>query len=310
MTMCPKCRTMIYDEEIMAGWKVDDQNLNTVCPHCCDESSEEAFPPRLTVRMRYRPLPVNSWYTPGGLPTSQQNTPEKTISEELPSISVAFVSPLVLRRELETLLSVDRDALKESSLMDSHPIVFWNLIYYMRRLALPTHLYSWITPRHHIRCAYDIPSEHVDVAPLYFLNPNNPYHTTAKIAPSLNAWNSVTTSVENNQLFKAIQTLINESRKVTSQGQVTVGPHFPIFRDIQFASLDLIRASPPPGQPRQPVRHGVQQTAAENRRDPPDAGPPVVPSHPRLPKSLHAIGPRLVLPPLSVPILYHTWPFF
>ncbi|CAB3406093.1 unnamed protein product [Caenorhabditis bovis] len=250
-TICPSCRTMIYDEEIMSGWKVDDQNLNTVCPHCyTDGVSADAvaeatstfgvFAPRLTIKTRWMETPIGSWYAPGGLPVSRNSTPEKTKASEYETIQVEFVSPLVLRRELETILTTDKDAMKKESLKDTNPVVFWNLVYYMRRLGLPSQLFSWIAPRHHIRCVFDIPTEHQTVAPLYFLNPNNSnFPIQGKIVPSRNAWIAVTEAVKNNQLFKAIQTLVNESRRVGANGNITVGPHFPIFRDIQFASLDL-----------------------------------------------------------------------
>ena len=61
-------------------------------------------------------------------------------THEHPVVQVAFISPLVLRRELETLLAADINAFRDASIRESNPTVFWNLIYYLRRLALPTHL--------------------------------------------------------------------------------------------------------------------------------------------------------------------------
>ena len=37
MTTCSRCRvcgSILYDEEIMAGWTAEDSNLNTCCPFC------------------------------------------------------------------------------------------------------------------------------------------------------------------------------------------------------------------------------------------------------------------------------------
>ena len=31
---CSRCRCLMYDEEVMAGWSSDDSNLNTSCPFC------------------------------------------------------------------------------------------------------------------------------------------------------------------------------------------------------------------------------------------------------------------------------------
>lgn len=33
-SQCRSCESLVYDEEIMAGWTADDSNLNTNCPFC------------------------------------------------------------------------------------------------------------------------------------------------------------------------------------------------------------------------------------------------------------------------------------
>lgn len=33
-SLCRACDSLVYDEEIMAGWAPDDSNLNTTCPFC------------------------------------------------------------------------------------------------------------------------------------------------------------------------------------------------------------------------------------------------------------------------------------
>ncbi|KAK6747295.1 hypothetical protein RB195_000479 [Necator americanus] len=247
-TPCPSCRTMIYDEEIMSGWKVDDQNLNTVCPYCFspeepDHESERrgVFAPRLTVHMEWRDRPSASWYNPTIFDGDSErlNTTNGSDSE-IKDVCVSYVSPLVLRREVETLLAADLYALKDPKLMTTHPVVFWNLVYYLRRLSLPTHLYTWISSRNHVRCVYDRPLDHSGPTPLYLVNPNHRFISSEKVSSrSLGVWRTVTQSVQDNKLFTAIQTLINDSRRVTDNGQIALGPHFPVFRDIQFASLDM-----------------------------------------------------------------------
>ena len=41
---CHHCASILYDEEIMAGWQPEDSNLNTVCQYC-----DKATVPLLTV---------------------------------------------------------------------------------------------------------------------------------------------------------------------------------------------------------------------------------------------------------------------
>ena len=33
-SLCKTCDSLVYDEEIMAGWTADDSNLNSTCPFC------------------------------------------------------------------------------------------------------------------------------------------------------------------------------------------------------------------------------------------------------------------------------------
>ena len=56
---CHNCKGILYDEEIMAGWRPDDSNLNTKCWHC-----KRVTVPVLTVSLYYlrhlqKPPPEN-----------------------------------------------------------------------------------------------------------------------------------------------------------------------------------------------------------------------------------------------------------
>lgn len=56
-------------------------------------------------------------------------------------MTVAYLSPLVLRKELESLLENEGDpVMTEAHVVDHHPIVYWNLVWYFRRLDLPSNL--------------------------------------------------------------------------------------------------------------------------------------------------------------------------
>lgn len=58
-----------------------------------------------------------------------------------PQVTVAYLSPLVLRKELESLLENEGESvLSQVQLLDSHSILFWNLVWYFTRLGLPSNL--------------------------------------------------------------------------------------------------------------------------------------------------------------------------
>ena len=131
MTTCSKCQvcgSILYDEEIMAGWTAEDSNLNTCCPFC----------QRLTVP--FLVSLVTDWRS--SPPSGDLSHPLQTLPPVTqPPISVPYISPLVLRKELEAVLEREGDAcLTNLSLPDLHPIIYWNLIYYFHRIAVPSHL--------------------------------------------------------------------------------------------------------------------------------------------------------------------------
>lgn len=121
MTSCSKCLacgSVLYDEEIMAGWTAEDSNLNTRCYSC-----QKVVVPFLTIRVAdFRRL----------------KTPR--LSD---IITVPYLSPLVLRKELETILDSEGDiCLTDPQTVDDHPIIYWNLLWYHERIAVKSHLPS------------------------------------------------------------------------------------------------------------------------------------------------------------------------
>ncbi|MGH0173223.1 UNVERIFIED_CONTAM: hypothetical protein FKN15_064853 [Acipenser sinensis] len=158
--VCHSCNSLVYDEEIMAGWTSDDSNLNSSCPYCSG-----SFVPLLNVEFSAQ-LPVPSSVKGSSSaeismvsdsavePPAAQDCFLNGLSEEdsasdcssrlsdgssmasVPSstggptqgVTVAYLSPLVLRKELESLLENEGDGvLAQPQLVDSHPIIYWNL---------------------------------------------------------------------------------------------------------------------------------------------------------------------------------------
>uniref|UniRef100_UPI0037E80517 C-myc promoter-binding protein isoform X2 n=1 Tax=Semicossyphus pulcher TaxID=241346 RepID=UPI0037E80517 len=171
-SLCKTCDCLVYDEEIMAGWTANDSNLNSTCPFC-----GTAFLPFLNVEIKdLRPQrrsfqetnPVTEEDTTAALnpeakmsatesearPQEQQSSgrakpSSAPISASAP-VTVPYLSPLVLWKELESLLVNEGDqALSSPSIVDQHPIVFWNLVWYFRRLELPSNLPALILASQH-----------------------------------------------------------------------------------------------------------------------------------------------------------------
>lgn len=155
---CHNCAAILYDEEIMAGWQPEDSNLNTVCQYC-----DKATVPLLTVTIldyRYKKFKLLSHNYYNMLTIclfflSRCKTNEKSSDplmgalvelsdkprEQLDPITIPYLNPLVLRKELESVLSQEGDTcLTRHIFIEEHPIVYWNLIWYFERINLTSHL--------------------------------------------------------------------------------------------------------------------------------------------------------------------------
>ncbi|XP_016108690.1 DENN domain-containing protein 4B [Sinocyclocheilus grahami] len=167
-SLCRSCNSLVYDEEIMAGWSSDDSNLNTTCPFCsapfvpllnaeiCDlgpvcsvERSNLSAEDDLENIMRPPSAPDDTLQhlcngvreTDSSSETSSQSVSSVPSVGGAPQVTVAYLSPLVLRKEMESLLENEGEAvLSQVQLLDSHSILFWNLVWYFTRLGLPSNL--------------------------------------------------------------------------------------------------------------------------------------------------------------------------
>ncbi|XP_010224464.1 PREDICTED: DENN domain-containing protein 4C [Tinamus guttatus] len=261
-SQCRACSSLVYDEEIMAGWTADDSNLNTTCPFCkstflpllqvefkdlrgpasfflkqstsgdslqsgniplntdpveqkllsnpaaadlisfsdhpqsshtiveetsttaeqSDTAEEQSKSPRTMKtsanNSSRRGASLTRSHSVGGplqnidlsqrpshgistvsLPNSLQEVvdPLRERPNPLP-VSVPYLSPLVLRKELESLLENEGEqVIHTSKFINQHPIIFWNLVWYFRRLDLPSNLPGLILTSEHCNDGVQLP---------------------------------------------------------------------------------------------------------------------------------------------------------
>uniref|UniRef100_A0A8K9XLW8 DENN domain containing 4A n=1 Tax=Oncorhynchus mykiss TaxID=8022 RepID=A0A8K9XLW8_ONCMY len=73
-------------------------------------------------------------------------------------ITVPYLSPLVLWKELESLLENEGDpVITVSAVVDHHPIIYWNLVWSFRRLDLPSNLPGLILTSEHCNRGSTVP---------------------------------------------------------------------------------------------------------------------------------------------------------
>ncbi|XP_075063705.1 C-myc promoter-binding protein isoform X3 [Mixophyes fleayi] len=107
-----------------------------------------------------KPSCTLSHVSTGSLPTNFQTSAESLdwrMSHPEP-ITVPYLSPLVVWKELESLLENEGDpSITVPGFVDHHPIVFWNLVWYFRRLDLPSNLPGLILSSEHCNKNSKIP---------------------------------------------------------------------------------------------------------------------------------------------------------
>lgn len=154
---CYKCSSFAFDEEIMANWTPDESNLNTQCQYCARK-----FVPLLTIEVR----DASSHGHSSSSSSADRNTSHRkeSLNESIncnEPFTVPYLSPLVLRKEVENVLEHESDAcLLSADFIDHHPIIYWNLIWYFERVNLPSHLPGLILQCNSILPDGNIPSEH------------------------------------------------------------------------------------------------------------------------------------------------------
>uniref|UniRef100_A0AAR2JW09 UDENN domain-containing protein n=1 Tax=Pygocentrus nattereri TaxID=42514 RepID=A0AAR2JW09_PYGNA len=292
MSSCSRCNTcecLVYDEEIMAGWTADDSNLNSTCPFC-----GSPFLPLLNVDIRdltaqarisdasepqdelsQTPDSTGSPFTSASrstcpffmcVPKSIESTSKKSVVMIVvlhllqEPVTVPYLSPLVLWKELESLLENEGDqAISSAAIVDHHPIVFWNLVWFFRRLELPSSLPALILSSKHcmfiiihsstsedsknvlVQILWDNPKLHQDpVTPCYTLwntHCANPSASASLLeeqpAVSLEVLQSVVRSIQKNDVYQPMSQILQHFPKFCH----FVIPNRSLYRDILFLSL-------------------------------------------------------------------------
>ncbi|KAK7152076.1 hypothetical protein R3I94_008420 [Phoxinus phoxinus] len=264
---CNTCESLVYDEEIMAGWTADDSNLNSTCPFC-----GSPFLPLLNVEIRNLGDQERS-------PSQDTHTCQTDTEDELPQVydvtgnlssngkkdpepvTVPYLSPLVLWKELESLLENEGDqAVSSAAIVDHHPIVFWNLVWCFRRLDLPSSLPGlYLSSKHYsndaqslqsfasedsknvlVQILWDNPRLHQDpIQPCYLLWKSycaNPAVSAAlweeEQAVSLELLQGVVKSIQRNDVYQPMSQILQIlGTRLGFERQRS------LYRDILFLSL-------------------------------------------------------------------------
>ncbi|KAM6937823.1 C-myc promoter-binding protein [Xenentodon cancila] len=221
-SLCKTCDCLVYDEEIMSGWTANDSNLNSTCPFCGtaflpflnveikdlrpqNRSSKGSNPVKeegVTVKEEAKTAVTDYAAEPSAAPpqdpessgSAGKSAPASVQASACDLVTVPYLSPLVLWKELESLLVNEGDqAISSPSVVDQHPIVFWNLVWYFRRLELPSNLPALILASQHCSRGDQTPqnvSSEDSKQVLVRIMWDNPKLHQDKVQPCYILWNS------------------------------------------------------------------------------------------------------------------------
>ncbi|XP_023231484.1 C-myc promoter-binding protein-like [Centruroides sculpturatus] len=180
--------------------------------------------------------------------------------QALEPITVPYLSPLVLRKEMENILEHEGDnCLTKSEFVDQHPIIYWNLVWFFKRINVPSHLPNLcleassitknkqMTERNNdfknviIRCLWDNVKWHEDIGqPMYLLWTQNTQESslvhalvTDERQASKSVMKQILARIQNDDLISPINLIINQRRKC----HLGKGRHHSIYRELLYLSL-------------------------------------------------------------------------
>lgn len=192
-------------------------------------------------------------------PTNLKRGREKEEEEVVP-----YLSPVVLRKELESLISQDNgEILSREDLVTSSSTVYWNLVWYFSRLQLPTYL-PLLTLWSFTRCHRELRKQSVQMKvalmwdkrypdihdPLYLMwlgkvprvmqLPSRPGLTRSDSASQLQ---SLVAKTQWGQLTPLLQSLLEDRQNnitPSTSYSTTNTPHRSIYRETLFFKAAIL----------------------------------------------------------------------
>ncbi|XP_022252472.1 DENN domain-containing protein 4C-like isoform X1 [Limulus polyphemus] len=177
----------------------------------------------------------------------------------LEPFTVPYLSPLVLRKEIEYVLDHEGDdCLTKPEFVDQHPIIYWNLMWFCRRINVTTHIPglclqassilkgrqvpdAWKSSDSHkvlVRCLWDNIKLHQEMGQPMYVMWNSEGNQSSLVRAlvtderkiSRNIMCQILTRIQCNDLLSPINLLINERRKHCTARQ----SYHSIYRSLLF----------------------------------------------------------------------------
>ena len=161
---CPQCEQILDIDGIMSGWDKSYTNYTTKCP--CGSN----FTPRFHVI----------------IDLAEYSEAAEVAQERMDSsLEVEFLSPPVLRKELENLVYGEgADFMLARDFCDKHKVVFWNLVLFFQVMKLPTY---FLDPNFDVADLEEIVREYTERPSSASSRDRSGYASPRRRAPSVSA---------------------------------------------------------------------------------------------------------------------------
>lgn len=180
--------------------------------------------------------------------------------EEREIITVPYLNPLVLRKELENMFENDGiTTLQFPEVVQEKSIIFWNLVWYFKRLELPSHLADHVLSTYPsneradrfeerrsnsglgtqvlVSTSWDGEREEYDMVPLYVLW-NAPADQQGSLMDkgltTRNVMQSVVAHIQENDVYSPTVILLEERNR---QKNINPNAKWSVYRELLFLSL-------------------------------------------------------------------------
>lgn len=185
--------------------------------------------------------------------------------EERDNIMVTYLNPLVLRKELENMFENDGiSTLQFPDVVQAKPDIFWNLVWYFKRLDLPSHLADHVLSTYPsneradrfeerrsisglgtqvlVSTSWDGDREEYDTVPLYVLwnaPADQQGSLTDKGLTTRAVLQSVVAHIQENDVYSPALILLEERNR---QKNINPNAKWSVYRELLYLSLTALGA--------------------------------------------------------------------
>uniref|UniRef100_H2ZEE3 Uncharacterized protein n=1 Tax=Ciona savignyi TaxID=51511 RepID=H2ZEE3_CIOSA len=195
------------------------------------QGSQENLPPQSPLSTKSSAT-EESHSTRMSIGDSQSELNSQIAPQILEPVTIPYLSSLVLRKELESLLENEgTKVLTDPGFVDNHPILYWNLVWYFRRLNLHTNLYKILLRSQLVQQNCKVIPSKKDNVVIHLMWDNLKLHMVGEKPPLYCAWHQIMTQGPSEEFATYSQSFLNDIKDSIMQDDV-LGPLVAVLNEL------------------------------------------------------------------------------